>query len=339
MPLYSKIIRGLLIITITKSFCQFVYGQEGLLQNNSVVNSLHHTKHKKITQLEIPKTEANDNVISHTGFSFLYNETHEQSVWVAYELTEAETNKIYERTNDFIPDPSVITGTANNNDFRGSGYDRGHLAPASDMGWSEEAMIESFYFSNMSPQLPSFNRGIWKKLEELVRTWAIENESVYIVTGPVLNSIEKTIGQNKVSVPNYYYKVVLDYNEPEIKAIGFIMPNMGSNESLTQYAVSVDSVEYFTGIDFFPLLPDDQEKHIEKNVCVNCWTWKSQKNMTNKTTLESEEREVQDHLNEKKETEKKSPSENTVQCSAYTKSGKRCKRMTTNANGKCFQHE
>lgn len=236
---------------------------------------LYNIKTNDITKLEFPKTNSKDIIVSHLGYSLVYNEPHEQATWVAYELTKEETNKLYERTDKFIPDPYVKTKTANDKDYAGSGYDRGHLAPASDMGLSATAMAESFYYSNMSPQAASFNRGIWKKLEEQVRNWAVEYEKVYVVSGPVLKSGLPYIGTNKVSIPNYFYKVILDYTQPGIKGIGFIMPNTGSSLPLQSYAVSIDSVENFTGIDFFPLLPDNQEDIIEKNLCLNCWNWKT----------------------------------------------------------------
>jgi endonuclease G len=270
-----------------------------------------------IAKLELPRTNFKDKIISHAGYSLSYNETHEQANWIAYELTKEETNKLFNRTNKFLLDPKVETGTASQKDYEKSGYDRGHLAPASDMGWSTTAMAESFYYSNMSPQTPSFNRGIWKKLEELVRTWAIENNSIYIATGPVLTNNLQSIGPNKVSVPKYYYKVILDYTKPSIKGIGFILPNSGSKEPLQNYAVSIDSVEKLTGINFFPLLPDKQEELIEKSLCIRCWSWKNIK-----TTREK---------NESKTTE-------SVQCSGTTKSGKRCKRMTRSSTGRCYQH-
>lgn len=227
----------------------------------------------QIAGLEIPQANPNDHIVSHTGYSLLYNETHEQASWVAYELTREETKKIASRTDKFLPDPKVITGTAINKDYSGSGYDRGHLAPAADMGWSEISMAESFYFSNMSPQAPGFNRGIWKNLEEQVRSWAIENEVVYVVTGPVLTKNLPAIGKTRVSVPKFYYKVILDYKNPGIKGIGFIMPNSSSNQPLQHYAVSIDSVERLTGIDFFHLLPDHQENIIENSLCPECWSW------------------------------------------------------------------
>ena len=129
------------------------------------------------------------------------------------------------------------------------------------MKWSKEAMSESFFMSNMSPQKPGFNRGIWKKLETLVRKWAVDNGSIYIVTGGVLKEVQ-TIGTNQVSIPEYYYKVILDYREPEIKG-GFILKNQKSSDPLRKFAVSIDEVEKMTGIDFFHSLPDAIENEIE----------------------------------------------------------------------------
>lgn len=269
-----------------------------------------------IPHLEIPKTTANDKIITHKGYSLLYNEAHEQASWVAYELTKEETNKRFNRSDKFIVDPLVTTGSANNADYSANGYDRGHLAPAADMGWSSATMKESFYYSNMSPQDPAFNRGIWKSLEELVRSWAIENEAVYIVTGPVLTNGLPTIGSDKVSVPRYYYKVILDYTEPGIKGIGFILPNEGSKEPLQSFAVSIDSVETVTGIDFFPLLPDEQERFIEKKLTVSSWTWKS----TNTGSVRGK-------------------GTTSVQCRGITRAGNRCVNKTVNASGYCNQHE
>ncbi len=342
-------------------------GKKVLLYDNSTrINAdsipLNKIKITPILKLELPKTNSKDIVISHTGYSLLYNETHEQASWVAYELTKEETKKIAERNDKFISDPEVKTETANDKDYAGSGYDKGHLAPAADMGWSFTTMAESFYYSNMSPQDPGFNRGVWKRLEELARTWAIENNSVYIVTGPVLTAGLSTIGANKVSIPKYFYKVIFDYSEPGIKGIGFIIPNTGSKAPLLNFAVTIDSIEKFTGIDFFPLLPDSQENLIEATLGSTCWTWKSVK-------IENPEEEVKYsgqckgitkagnrckkqtvnvsgycYLHEsQKEGSTNSPAKakkraTSVQCAGITKAGNRCKHMTYSPNGKCFQH-
>jgi endonuclease G len=281
-------------------------------QNQEIIPS------ENILHLEYPAILPNEKIISHTGYSFVYSEEHEQAKWIAYELTKEETNSIFERTDKFLVDPLVSTGTAENSDYLKSGYDKGHLAPAADMGWSAITMKESFYLSNMSPQLPGFNRGIWKRLEEMMRSWAIDNSAIYIVTGPILKAGLPAIGSNRVSIPNYYYKVILDYTQPEIKAIGFILPNTSSSSALTSFVVSVDEVEKATGLDFFPALPDDQETKLEKEVCQTCWHWQASK--TNNGS----------GYNQKSGT--------SVQCAGITKAGARCKRMTLSENGRCYQH-
>ncbi len=226
---------------------------------------------KKVVHYEIPKC-AKDEIIEYAHYSLSYNEEHEQANWVAYELTSEELNKAADRYHKFLIDTLISTGTACDADYKYSGYDRGHLAPAADMAFSLTAMKESFYYSNMSPQEPGFNRGIWKKLEAKAREWATENEKIYIVTGPVLNGeIKKSIGENKVSVPHHYYKVILDNTAPEIKGIGFILSNEKSKMSLQNFAVTIDSVEVFTGFDFFPKLPNRFEKNIESTVELQKW--------------------------------------------------------------------
>jgi endonuclease G len=165
----------------------------------------------------------------------------------------------------------VYAGSATPDDYSRSGYDRGHLAPSADFRWDEQAQSESFFMSNMSPQTPAFNRGIWKHLEEQVRDWAKELDTVYVITGPVLSSGLQTIGSSNVAVPEYYYKVILDHKESKTEAIGFILRNEGSKESLADFAVSVDSVEKITGIDFFPMLPDSIETVGESKVDLAFW--------------------------------------------------------------------
>ena len=222
-------------------------------------------------QIEIPKHNSKDQVIYHIGYTLLYNEDHEQPDWVAYELTAEEVAGSFKRKDRFRSDPNIKTKSASLADYKGSGYDRGHLVPAADMKWSKEVMSESFFMSNMSPQKPGFNRGIWKKLETLVRKWAVDNGSIYIATGGVLKGKLQTIGTNQVSIPEYYYKVILDYQEPSIKGIGFILKNQKSSDPLSKFAVSIDEVEKMTGIDFFHSLPDAIENEIELKYDMEIW--------------------------------------------------------------------
>lgn len=239
--------------------------------NNPVDTSFF--KINKGSLLEFPNYQDSIQVIKHLGYTLEYNEACEQATWIAYSLTKQETNGIFERGDNFIIDPKIPTGSASKSDYLKSGFDRGHLAPAADMKWSEQAMDESFYFSNMSPQLPAFNRGVWKRLEDKMRDWAIIYDSILIVTGPVLNSNLTKIGPNEVCVPTHYYKVILDFKKTQSKAIGFIMPNSGSKEDLRSFAVSIDSVEQITGLDFFFQLNDSFETQLEKQVCLDCWEW------------------------------------------------------------------
>ncbi len=197
-------------------------------------------------------------------------------------LTKDRVAGSFKRTDNFRPDPKVTTGSASLADYKGSGYDRGHLAPAADMNWSKNVMSESSFMSNMSPQKPGFNRGIWKSLESIVRTWAIENDEIYIVTGPVLSDNLSAIGTNKVAIPAYYYKIILDYKEPEIKGIGFVVPNESSKISLDKYAVTIDSIENLAGIDFFPVLEDNLEENIESRIELTKWPFKSTRQTNNK---------------------------------------------------------
>lgn len=225
-----------------------------------------------IPGLELPYFEKTELVVSHPGYTLSYDEEHEQARWVAYHLTREELYGSFERKDDFRSDPSIITGSATLDDYRSSGYDRGHLIPAADLSFSEEAMSGSFYMSNMSPQEGQFNRGIWSKLEATVRNFADTEGAVYVVTGPVLtDGPYKTIGKNKVSVPNQYYKVILDYEEPELKAIGFVLPNEGSSKSLEKFATTVDEVEELTGLDFFHRLDDDEEALLEGSYDSSLW--------------------------------------------------------------------
>ena len=220
---------------------------------------------------ELAKSKNDKEIINHFAYSLSYSEQDEQPYWVAYKLKSENLGDGVDRSNKFIPDPLVKTGSANNNDYKKSGYDRGHLAPAADMKWSPIAMKECFYYSNMSPQVPSFNRGIWKKLEEKVRVWAKEKGILYIATGPILTGSLPTIGPNKVSVPKYYYKAILYYNGVQSKAIGFLLQNEGSDSSIINFAITIDKLEIATGLDFFYNLPDNIESSIESKLDLSYW--------------------------------------------------------------------
>lgn len=206
-----------------------------------------------------PRANTGDTILLYSGFHLAYNEEFEQAAWVAYVLTREEIESgTVERTDDFREDTSISTGSATLADYRGSGFDRGHLAPAGDMKWDQLAMSQSFLMSNMSPQQPAFNRGIWRKLETAVRNWAIQKDSIYVLTGPLFSADDSLIGASGVGVPEYYFKVLVDLSPPDHDMIAFLLPNKGSSEELMHFALTVDSLEELSSYDFFANAPDQE---------------------------------------------------------------------------------
>jgi endonuclease G len=206
-------------------------------------------------------------IVSHAFYSLSFIAKHKQAEWVAYHLTDSMIVGNAERSMAFRFDPMVPGGSARTSDYRNSGYDKGHLCPAADMKWNAQAMKETFFMSNMSPQVPEFNRGIWKELEKRVRLWVDEMKDLFIVTGPVLQDSLSTIGtRNKVSIPNTFYKIIYRSTDSMKSMVAFLLPNVPSTERLPSFIVTVDSVESRTGIDFFPGLDDQTEEYLESRI-------------------------------------------------------------------------
>lgn len=216
--------------------------------------------------LEIPKYESSrgGQLIKHIGYTLSYDADFKTPQWVAWELTAEEAEGTVPRAKKFLPDPDVRGAKAYHSDYTHSGYDRGHMAPAADMKWSEEAMQESFYLSNVCPQNQNLNRGDWKDLEELEREWAARYGAVSIAAGPIYRSARpERIGANKVAVPDAFFKVLLVDYPKQPKAYGFIFENKAGSRKLEYYQRTVDEIEQTTGMDFFSALPDDLETEIE----------------------------------------------------------------------------
>ncbi len=217
-------------------------------------------------------TSTTGQIIKHAYFTVSYSEEDEQAEWVAYKVTLNNFNSQIKRTNDYRSDPYVKTKSAETYDYQGSGYDMGHLAPARTMSHSYRSMSESFYLSNISPQIAAFNRGIWKKLEQKIRYWTAMNDSLYVVTGPILKVPIDIIGDNDVTVPRSFYKTLLRFKDGKVKGIAFIMPNQKSNKSIYAYATSIDHVEKITGIDFFYNLNKQIQSEVEANDDIKKWS-------------------------------------------------------------------
>lgn len=197
--------------------------------------------------------------VKHTYYALDYNSEHKQANWVYYQLKERGTKVVDRKGCKFSVDPKLKTDYATPDDYRNSGYDRGHLCPAGDMAFDKQAMYETFYMSNISPQDSRFNRGIWQRLEGALRKRG-QKETLYVVTGPIFKENKGKIGSG-VTIPGYFYKVI--YSPAKLQMMGYVIPNKESREHISNFIVSVDSVEVLTGIDFFPQLPDDIERVIE----------------------------------------------------------------------------
>lgn len=211
-------------------------------------------------------------LIHYKGMDVSFNPDAHVPNWVAWELTASETEGTEPRGNKFETDFNV-PGCALPADYKFSGYDRGHMAPAADMKWSKEAMRQSFFLTNVAPQTHALNNGAWKRLEEKCRQWAVLDSAIYIVCGPVLtDEVTEKIGTTGVVVPQRFFKVIIAPHANPPRGIGFIMPNGQVKGGMQKAACSIDEVEAVTGLDFFAALPDTIENAIERQCNFNQWS-------------------------------------------------------------------
>lgn len=209
--------------------------------------------------------------VEYEGFSVSFNKKNKTPNYAAWELLGEETYGDASRTNKFWHD-SKVKGCSTLEDYKRSGYDRGHLCPAADQKWSEKAMHECFVLANICPQDHALNAGAWNTLEDKCRSWARRDSALVIVAGPLYSDADTlTIGPGKVRVPSMFFKVVLAPYLEEPRAIGFLYPNMSAPGSMDNYATSVDEIEQLTGMDFFSSLPDSLENKIEKSFSLKAW--------------------------------------------------------------------
>jgi endonuclease G len=236
---------------------------------------------KELKKEALPSVEEGEELIEHSLFSLVYDEESEQAKWVAHVIAPEIINGNISRSNDFRVDPKVKSGTAIEQDYflktelangefeyDGFGYDRGHLAPSADFRWSEKALSESYYYSNMSPQLPGFNREVWAELENELRSYLYRHPEsrLYVVTGPVFLKDKRILERsvNKLAIPDAFFKVAYD---PFLqKSIAFLLPHQEELLAIENYALSIDSLETITGIDFYAALDDNLESSIESSI-------------------------------------------------------------------------
>ena len=226
--------------------------------------------------MELPATSDDDIILTHTGFIISYNAEARLPEWVAYELTADETRGDVDRDESvFRMDPTYKGTQAMREDYFDSGWSRGHMACAADFQWDEEAMNDTFYLTNICPQDEELNKGDWNYLEKQVRRWARDYGKVWVVTGPIIgDNLYGVIGDRGVIVPDSFFKAVLAENRGKYHAIAFVMDNDDKRYWLDDCAMTVDELEDITGLDFFPLLPDDVEKNVESKITLSFWNIK-----------------------------------------------------------------
>lgn len=231
-----------------------------------------------LKKVALPKLTTGEELIEHLAMFLVYSEKHEQAKWVAHIIPPEVVKGNEGRSNDFRPDMLIKTGSAVEEDYfiktpradgkfdyKGFGFDRGHLAPSADFRWSQRALSESYLYSNMSPQRGEFNRDSWAKLEDMMRGYIYRNpnSSLYIITGGVLKEGLPKIpeAKNNLIIPEQYYKIAVDVEKK--RAIAFLMPNKKADYPHESYATSIDEIEKLTGIDFFNALEDQLENELE----------------------------------------------------------------------------
>ncbi len=210
-------------------------------------------------------------VVAHDFYMLSYSEPHEQAEWVAYRLESSHLTHDDRSRPYFIEDPKVKSKSADWRNYRGSGYDRGHLCPAGDRRFSEYAYKETFYTSNIVPQDNAFNAGIWNRLEKQVRRWCKRYGTLYVVTGGVLKEGLQEIGTEDVDVPEAFFKLILRKKGNQYLVLAFLIPHEESSQPLSDFLVSVDELESVTGLDFFYRLDPKVENSMEQNVERSAW--------------------------------------------------------------------
>ena len=230
------------------------------------------------------------------AYTTSYNRDTRCPNWVMWQLTREHTNGPYPRKgvpyyddngvmlgvgevtsktlrNGYVVDKQAGPPRQEHDDWTKNVFNmsHGHMCPAGDCRWSKTAVNQTFLLTNICPQDRALNNGDWKQLEDKCRKWANKYGSVYIVAGPIFyNRTIRTIGENKVRVPDAFFKVVLCMKGTP-KAIGFIYPNNGEHHPMNHYVRTVDEVERVTGIDFFSNLPQKTEKAVE--CCADITSW------------------------------------------------------------------
>ena len=245
----------------------------------------------QLKQVGYPVSSKPLEIKEYKGFVIGFDCEYKMAAWTFHQLNTDVTFGSNSRTNDFRMDSTISCGTATEVDYfktktnedgtiqtRGFGFDRGHLVPSADLKWSKAAMSETYYYSNITPQKPDFNRESWAQLESLVRKIADnEKKILFVLTGPILHKgLEvNNESENKLKIPELHYKIIADLSNENPRGIAFLMPNKKCDSKVSNYVVPIDSIERLTGLDFFSLISDSLEQKIEGKADFFAWDVKS----------------------------------------------------------------
>lgn len=273
--------------------------------------------------------ERNIQVIKHAFYKIGFDSKQKLPAWAYYSLTKEHLALAnLERKGSFVKDPLLNDEQACSDDYAGSGFDKGHLVPCEDMSFSEQAMKETFYYSNCAPQTTQLNRGEWKVVEELAREWAVDFGEAIVICGPVFKPIMRKMGVHDIPVPDSYFKIITVHKKNQYSSLAFIMPNsMNDLMAPVNYTCTIDSIEKVTGLDFFSAFPDNMEEQFESKINVKDWNWKIHHSKANIIYSDSLPKST---------NENNTPA--SVQCVGKTKKGKRCTKKTNSKSGYCKLH-
>jgi len=224
--------------------------------------------------LPISDKQTDSQLLYRIGYITSYNKTTKLPNWVAWKLTDDRTSGKVPRCQNYSPDYDVPAPRQELEDWENKEseeFDHGHMCPAGDNKWAWKAMEETFLLTNICPQNSQLNQETWEHLESHCRWWANKYGTIYIIAGPIFrNKNYRTFGNNKIAIPDAFFKVVLRMNKGKPKALGFIYENTypKQKDRMEDHVIPISEIEKITGLQFFPFLKD---KELKTNTNFNKW--------------------------------------------------------------------
>lgn len=274
VPKKIRHIRTMVAVVVAVVIAVATAAKKVLPTDEDAVHGIPGLQVESLTRVQLPD-EMPEIWLEYAGFDVSFNPQRHNPNYASWILTPSRADGEEERSNRFRSDNDVL-GCARLDDYRNSGYDRGHMAPAGDMKWSARAMDDSHLLTNIVPQNRRLNSGRWNQLEMLCRQWVMRDSILVIVSGPIYDSDSpQTIGESRVAVPDRLFKAIIAPMAQPVRAIAFVMPNEATRKPLQEMAISIDSLEEITGYDFFSSLPDSIQRGIEASAHYNRWNMRA----------------------------------------------------------------